>query len=120
MAFRNIKWAGLWRTTRRYGSSFVDHYKAEEEHALKTMATWKKISLFIAIPGVCLTAYHAYAAEKEHIAHEQEHGRPEFIPYTHLRIRSKPFPWKDGNHSLFHNAHTNPLPEGYEEDHGSH
>ncbi|KAL5457595.1 hypothetical protein EMCRGX_G034870 [Ephydatia muelleri] len=78
----------------------MDHYKAEEEHALQTMATWKKISLFIAIPG--------------------EHGRPEFIPYTHLRIRSKPFPWKDGNHSLFHNAHTNPLPEGYEEDHGSH
>jgi len=44
---------------------------------------WKKISLFIALPGIGLCAYNAVVDELEHM----KHPHPEFITYEHLRIR---------------------------------
>lgn len=84
--------------------------------SLATMKTWKLISIFVAIPGCLLCAYNAVLKEKEH----HTHPRPEFVPYSHLRLRKKAFPWGDGNHSLFHNPHANALPEGYEDDDHEH
>ncbi|KAJ4439211.1 cytochrome c oxidase subunit 6A, mitochondrial [Periplaneta americana] len=70
---------------------------------------WKNLSLFVALPGVGVCMVNAYLKHQE-----EHHDPPEFVPYEHLRVRNKRFPWGDGNHSLFHNSHTNPLPDGYE------
>ncbi|XP_047212877.1 cytochrome c oxidase subunit 6A, mitochondrial-like isoform X1 [Girardinichthys multiradiatus] len=71
--------------------------------------TWKILTIVLAIPGVGICMANAYMKAQAH-----SHGQPEFVPYSHLRIRTKRFPWGDGDHTLFHNSHTNALPKGYE------
>ncbi|KAL7645817.1 UNVERIFIED_CONTAM: hypothetical protein RMT77_002714 [Armadillidium vulgare] len=73
---------------------------------------WKMVSFLVALPGVALCMLNVYLKESA----ADHHARPEFVPYDHLRLRTKRFPWGDGNKSLFHNSHTNALPDGYEED----
>ncbi|XP_031573271.1 cytochrome c oxidase subunit 6A, mitochondrial-like [Actinia tenebrosa] len=110
MAFRFVRVL----TRRGFNTSAVranlkEELLAEEKHATGTMKTWKLISGIVAVPALILCTYNAYVCEVEH----HTHPRPEFVPYSHLRIRNKTFPWGDGNHSLFHNDHANALPEGY-------
>jgi len=78
---------------------------------------WKLLSVFVAVPGVGVCWINSYLKEKEEHEH---HKRPEFVPYSHLRTRTKKFPWGDGNHTLFHNPHVNALPDGYEEEESHH
>ncbi|XP_004558575.3 cytochrome c oxidase subunit 6A1, mitochondrial [Maylandia zebra] len=78
-------------------------------HGEQSGKTWKILTFVVALPGVGVCMLNTFLKEQHH-SHEQ----PEFVPYTHLRIRSKRFPWGDGNKSLFHNPHVNPLPDGYE------
>lgn len=46
--------------------------------------TWKILTFVVALPGVGVCMLNMFLKEQNH-SHEQ----PEFIPYSHLRIRSK-------------------------------
>ncbi|XP_078061309.1 cytochrome c oxidase subunit 6A, mitochondrial-like [Mustelus asterias] len=102
--------AAVWAGVLRRGFSSARQLAAAaggEEH--QSARLWKILSFVVAIPGVSVCMLNCYLKAQQH-----SHERPEFIPYEHLRIRTKPFPWGDGTHSLFHNAHTNVLPTGWE------
>ncbi|KPI95636.1 PREDICTED: cytochrome c oxidase subunit 6A1, mitochondrial-like [Papilio xuthus] len=73
---------------------------------------WKKLTFFVAFPAVGLGMLNAYLAHQE-----EHHERPPFIPYDYMRVRTKRFPWGDGQKTLFHNPHVNALPTGYEDEH---
>lgn len=108
MSARKLLWmtAGMVRPCSRRLSSYQERLTTEEAHAGQVKETWKKISLFICLPTISyFTWKHVIVGGKE----EHEH---KYVPWSHLRIRTKPFPWKDGDVSLFHNPHTNPRPDG--------
>jgi len=70
---------------------------------------WRKVFFFVAGPVILLGNINAFV-----LADPEEMEPPPFVEYDHLRIRTKKFPWGDGNHSLIHNPHTNALPDGFE------
>merc|ERR1712071_543613 len=73
---------------------------------------WAVLSIVVALPAVGVCWINSYLKEKEHHAH---HERPEFKAYDHLRLRSKAFPWGNGDRSLFHNKEINAVTAGYED-----
>ena len=55
-----------------------------ECHLSSPAKTWKILTFVVALPGVAVCMLNMYLKEQNH-SHEQ----PEFVPYSHLRIRSK-------------------------------
>ncbi|XP_032228832.1 uncharacterized protein LOC116612321 [Nematostella vectensis] len=92
----------LFSTGQCQQGSFKAFLTEEEGLAKKTFDNWKKISFFIAAPACVFLGYKVFFVD-----HEEHPMEDSYIPYSHLKIRNKPFPWGDGDRSLFHNKHTN-------------
>ncbi|KAL2731095.1 hypothetical protein V1478_005508 [Vespula squamosa] len=81
---------------------------AENSEKGDTTRLWRNLYIFVGLPATLLGALNCYL-------NKDGHPKSEFIPYEHLRIRTRRFPWGDGQRSLFHNPHVNALPTGYED-----
>jgi len=98
----------LLAAVRAYSAAATEGAAHEHQGGIRL---WKILSFVVALPGVGVCYINATLKEAE----ERKHERAEFAAYSHLRMRTKKFPWGDGNHTLFHNPHVNALPDGYEE-----
>uniref|UniRef100_A0A0N4ZKQ5 GINS complex subunit 2 n=1 Tax=Parastrongyloides trichosuri TaxID=131310 RepID=A0A0N4ZKQ5_PARTI len=75
--------------------------------------TYRKMFFIASVPCIALTMYVAWRDHQKH--HAQE--RKEYVPYEYLNVRKKAFPFRDGNHTLFHNPSEQYVPGvGYEKE----
>ncbi|KAJ2769114.1 hypothetical protein IWQ57_003243, partial [Coemansia nantahalensis] len=112
-----LRIAQLARTTvprgvRAYSSELYtkEGYAHAKEHSKTAVETWRKISLYVAVPACVIMGYIATKDELEHI-HHMEHDPPKFVAYPYVHVRRRKFPYGDGEHTLFWNPLTNPDPE---------
>ncbi|KAK2075130.1 hypothetical protein P8C59_009282 [Phyllachora maydis] len=89
-------------------SAFLRERKAVKEHAASTTELWRKISIYVCIPALALAGWNAYNLYNQHWEH-WSHMPPleERTEYSYQNIRTKNFPWGDGDKTLFWNDKVN-------------
>lgn len=98
------------------GAKFEQHIEAVEHHAQGSSSTWKKVSFFLALPVIAVTAVNTYFIEAEHAEHREhtKHIKDEDWPvpkYSFLNMRRNDFFWGDGDKTLFWNSDCNRNPK---------
>ncbi|KAI1391931.1 COX6A-domain-containing protein [Hypoxylon trugodes] len=95
---------------RRFASenAFVKERQAVKEHAAATTELWRKISIYAVIPALILAGVNAYNLWNEHWEH-WSHMPPleERVEYPYQNIRTKNYPWGNGDKTLFWNDKVN-------------
>ncbi|PWN50312.1 mitochondrial cytochrome c oxidase subunit VIa [Violaceomyces palustris] len=100
-------------STATTGNEFVSERQHIKEHAAKSADLWRKLSLYLCIPGSIVLGVYIYGIEAEHLKHvehayhENDNQVPERTVYEYNTIRKKGFPWGDGSKSFFHNEKIN-------------
>merc|ERR1711865_410881 len=99
--FSALRTTGARAATRRFQTSAVNRANcvvpgeaATTDHAVHATADWKKYSMYGA-GFVSIVAVLEFFVHMSHVPHEDN------TVYPFRRIRNKPFPWGDGQHSLF-------------------
>ncbi|KAL6726264.1 hypothetical protein Aduo_008252 [Ancylostoma duodenale] len=94
-----------------------DNLKQVVKHGEPSRRRFMSLFCFIALPCLAAGMWVAYQDHQKRYAQD----RPPYIPYAFLNVRNKPFPWGDGNHSLFHNKAEQYVPGvGFEEERKKH
>merc|ERR1712178_122390 len=83
------------QSVARRQMSILPGEAATTEHAIEATADWKKYSMYGAgfVGAVAVLQFFVHMSHGGH--HEEQ------VVYGFRKIRDKPFPWGDGQHSLF-------------------
>lgn len=59
---------------------------------------WRKLSIYVVIPSLIIASVNAYRLWKEHWEHvAHEPPIEERVEYPYMNIRTKAYPWGDGD-----------------------
>ncbi|KAK4495111.1 hypothetical protein PRZ48_013438 [Zasmidium cellare] len=89
-------------------NAFNRERQAVKDHAAATSDLWRKLSIYVVIPSLLIAGVNAYRLWTEHWEHKS-HEPPleERVEYPYMNIRTKNFPWGDGDKTLFWNPKVN-------------
>ncbi|GBB90011.1 hypothetical protein RclHR1_16890003 [Rhizophagus clarus] len=86
---------------------FATKRKGIEEHAKSSSNLWMKVSLYICPIALVASTANAYMIMQQHAQHHHEAHEADHPPFDYQKMRTKPFCWGDGDHTLFHNPAIN-------------
>ncbi|KAF1819099.1 cytochrome c oxidase subunit VIa [Dissoconium aciculare CBS 342.82] len=89
-------------------NAFNRERAAVKAHAAESSDTWRKLSIYVVIPALCIASVNAWRLWSEHWEH-WDHMPPleERTEYPFQNIRTKNFFWGDGDKTLFWNPKVN-------------
>ncbi|KAI9848510.1 MAG: Cytochrome c oxidase subunit 6A, mitochondrial [Sclerophora amabilis] len=89
-------------------NAFNRERQAVKQHAADTSDLWRKLSIYVVVPALLIAGANAYNLWNEHWEHWEHmpplEERPEF-PYQNIRTKS--FPFGNGDETLFWNPKVN-------------
>ncbi|KAK3052544.1 hypothetical protein LTR09_006398 [Extremus antarcticus] len=89
-------------------NAFNRERQAVKDHAAATSDTWRKLSIWVVIPCLCIASVNAWRLWTEHWEHKAHEGPiEERTEYPYMNIRTKNFFWGDGDKTLFWNPKVN-------------
>ncbi|TKA62668.1 hypothetical protein B0A55_10062 [Friedmanniomyces simplex] len=89
-------------------NAFNRERAAVKEHAAGSSDLWRKLSIYVVIPCLCMAAVNAWRLWGEHWEHvSHEPPLEEKVEYPYQNIRTKNFFWGDGDKTLFWNPKVN-------------
>ncbi|KAI5357555.1 Putative cytochrome c oxidase, subunit VIa [Septoria linicola] len=89
-------------------NAFNRERAAVKDHAAATSDLWRKLSIYVVIPSLCIAGVNAYRLWTEHWEHVA-HGPAleDKTEYPYQNIRTKNYFWGDGDKTLFWNPKVN-------------
>ncbi|RKP31346.1 COX6A-domain-containing protein [Metschnikowia bicuspidata] len=96
---------------KKAGEEYIKNLEEKTHHSVGITALWKKITYFVAVPVILLTAIPVtkieldHAKHREHLRHLSDEEWP--VQYDYQNIRTKKFFWGDGDKTLFWNSDVN-------------
>lgn len=99
------------KVSREAAQTYKQTYEQKVHHSESVTNLWKKVTYFVALPVLVLTAIPVvnielkHAKHREHLRHLSDDEWP--TQYEYQNLRQKKFFWGDGDKTLFWNSDVN-------------